>query len=123
MVFELVPFLACTTAAGALGTGAWYVAVKEYGPSNGTYRANPKRNRNEQGKDDSNLESRCDAVDGADSDSIRDYGVGFDLIRLSSGNYAIKSIKPGSIKCLGIQLIHLEFMTLVRFREIGRYIW
>lgn len=96
MVFELIPFLACTTAAGALGTGAWYIAVKEQKPND---KKNDKKNRVD----------RVDCSDKAEIESIPiqetkflnpqaaipQCGVGIELARLATGVYTIKSTTSG----------------------------
>ena len=86
MVFELIPFVACTSAAGAIGTGVWYVAMKE-STSNKKILAPKLRSEDKDqfffSAKDGNFPEMC--------------GVGIDVKRLPSGEFSIQALNSSTL--------------------------
>ncbi len=92
MVFELIPFIACTSAVGALGTGAWYVAMKEYrqldaqGPSHEELIGSAQLEKNR-------FVANASSVNASSVSNA--FGVGIDFVRTTNGQFVVSAILSG----------------------------
>ncbi len=87
-MFELIPFIACTSAVGALGTGAWYVAMKEYKSSEVPEQHSPIYDEivsTQQQKYRVDTSSKVSNL----------FGVGIDFVRMSNGQFVVSSLLSG----------------------------
>jgi hypothetical protein len=91
MVFELIPFIACTSAVGALGTGAWYVAMKEYQTSDA------QRPSHEELIGSAQLEKNTLIGMNISSSVSNSFGIGIDFVRTTNGQFAVSSILSGCV--------------------------
>jgi hypothetical protein len=93
MVFELIPFIACTSAVGALGTGAWYVAMKEYKLSEAQeIHESPSH---EELIRSTELQKNRLTRPSSSSTVSNLFGVGIDFFRMPSGIFVVSSLLSG----------------------------